>query len=108
MASVLTDAVVAAAGAEDPGSAVAQVFRSWRNDDAERWLRTAAFAGYHDGLAAGLAGAGVAEVVGVRHGRICKECPAGSPVVWDPAEPPPGHAVPPAYVDCSCTVEPHP
>lgn len=105
--AMMADAVAAAA-AEDPGSEVARVFRTWRNDEIERWVRTAGYAGYHDGLVAGLAGAGVAEIVGIRHGRLCTECPAAAGIIWDPAGPPPDpYASPPARLDCTCAVEPH-
>jgi len=108
MAQAMAADAAAAAGAEDPGSEVARVFRSWRNDEIERWVRTAGYAGYHDGLVAGLAGAGFAEIVGIRHGRLCTECPAAAGVTWDPAGPPPQpYGSPPAQLDCTCAVEPH-
>lgn len=108
MARTMTAEAVAAAAAEDPGSEVARVFRTWRNDEIERWVRTAGYAGYHDGLVAGLAGAGFAEIVGIRHGRLCTECPAAAGIIWDPAGPPPDpYGSPPARLDCTCAVEPH-
>ena len=59
-------AVAGAAGAGplEVASAVARVFRAWRSDEAERWVRAVAYAAYHDSLLAGLAVSGVAEVVG--------------------------------------------
>jgi len=108
----MSDALVAAAiefaAAEDPGAEVGRMFRTWRNDEVERWVRTVGYAGYHDGLVAGLASAGVPEIVGVRHGRLCSECPAKAGVVWGPAAvPPEGYESPPAHLDCTCAVEPH-
>ena len=85
----------------------ARVFRSWRNDVAQRWVHSITYAGYHDSLLAGLVTAGVTEVVGVRHGHVCGECPAASSATWDPAGPPPeGTKIPPAHLDCTCTVTP--
>ncbi|MCJ7724981.1 MAG: hypothetical protein MUP76_01130, partial [Acidimicrobiia bacterium] len=108
MVDALVAAAIEAAASEDQGTDVARMFRSWRNDEVERWVMTVGYAGYHDGLLAGLAAAGVAEVVGVRHGRLCRECPAGSGMVWDPAGgPPAGFATPPAGIDCTCAVESH-
>ena len=108
MAQAMTAEATNAAAAEDPRSEVARVFRSWRNDEIERWVRTAGYAGYHDGLVAGLAGAGFAEIVGIRHGRLCTECPAAAGIIWDPAGPPPDpYRSPPARLDCTCAVEPH-
>jgi hypothetical protein len=86
-------------------SEAARVFRSWRNDAVERWVRTVAYAGYHDSLLAGLVASGVTEVIGVRHGHLCTQCPASSGDRWDPAgDPPEGTKVPPAHVDCTCTL----
>lgn len=83
----------------------ARVFRGWRNDAAQRWVRMIALAAYHDSFLAGLAASGVATVAGVRHGHLCGECPAASGVTWDPAGgPPEGNAVPPAHLDCTCSV----
>jgi len=108
MAQAMAADAADAAGAGDPGSEVARVFRSWRNDEIERWVRTAGYAGYHDGLVAGLAGAGFSEIVGIRHGRLCTECPAAAGITWDPAGPPPEpYGSPPAQLDCTCAVEPH-
>ncbi|MBU1494125.1 MAG: hypothetical protein KJ956_09170, partial [Actinobacteria bacterium] len=81
MVGALVAAATGAAAAADQGAEVARMFRSWRNDEVERWVRTAGYAGYHDGLAAGLAGAGFGEIVGVRHGRLCGQCPASAGVV---------------------------
>jgi cell division septum initiation protein DivIVA len=108
MSDALVAAAVEFAAAEDPGAEVGRMFRTWRNDEVERWVRTAGYAGYHDGLVAGLASAGVSEIVGVRHGRLCSECPATAGVVWSPANvPPEGYESPPAHLDCTCAVEPH-
>jgi len=76
--------------------------------EIERWVRTAGFAGYHDGLVAGLTGSGIGEVVGIRHGRLCADCPAAAGIVWDPAgAPPDGYRSPPVHLDCTCAVEVH-
>jgi hypothetical protein len=108
MTEALEAAIIGAAATEDPAAEAGRKFRSWRNDEVGRWIRTAAYAGYHDGLVAGLAAAGIAEIVGVRHGRLCKDCPAAVGVVWDPAgSPPEGYASPPAHLDCGCAVQPH-
>lgn len=108
MVDALLAAAAAAAAGEDQGAEAARMFRSWRNDEVERWVMTIGYAGYHDGLLAGLAASGVAEVVGTRHGRLCRRCPAGSGIVWDPAgAPPAGFATPPAGLDCTCAVESH-
>ena len=47
------------AGPLEVAAAVARVFRAWRSDEAERWVRAVAYAAYHDSLLAGLAVSGV-------------------------------------------------
>ena len=100
LAAQVQAAVAGAAGAGplEVAAAVARVFRAWRGEEAERWVRTVAYAAYHDSLLAGLAVSGVAEVVAVASGLLCPECPAGRGAAWDPAgNPPPGTARPPAH-----------
>ena len=98
---------MAAAGPLEVAAAVSRVFRAWRADEAEHWVRTVAYAAYHDSLLAGLAVSGVKQVVPVAAGLLCAECPAFRGVGWDPAgEPPAGVARPPANSRCVCTVVP--
>ena len=86
---------------------MARVFRAWRSDEAERWVRAVAYAAYHDSLLAGLAVSGVSAVAPVAAGLLCAECPAGRGEGWDPAgRPPAGTRRPPARPDCVCTVAP--
>jgi hypothetical protein len=95
------------AGPLEVAAAVSRVFRAWRTEEAEHWVRTVAYAAYHDSLLAGLAVAGVKQVSPVAHGLLCAECPAFHRATWDPAgEPPVGMARPPAHSDCVCTVAP--
>jgi len=97
----------AGAGPLEVAAMVARVFRAWRSDEAERWVRAVAYAAYHDSLLAGLAVAGAKAVAPVAAGLLCPECPAARGAVWDPAgHPPPGTARPPAHPDCVCTVVP--
>jgi cell division septum initiation protein DivIVA len=113
MASDLAGQVKAAvaggsgAGPLEVAAAVARVFRAWRSDEAERWVRAVAYAAYHDSLLAGLAVSGVGSVAPVAAGLLCAECPAGRGEAWDPAgHPPAGTRRPPARPDCICTVAP--
>ncbi len=95
------------AGPLEVAAAVARVFRAWRSDEAERWVRAVAYAAYHDSLLAGLAVSGVGSVAPVAAGLLCAECPAGRGEAWDPAgHPPAGTRRPPARPDCICTVAP--
>jgi cell division septum initiation protein DivIVA len=95
------------AGPLEVAAGVARVFRAWRSEEAERWVRAVAYAGYHDSLLAGLAVAGVAAVKPVPSGLLCPECPALAGANWDPAgRPPRALARPPAHPGCVCTVAP--
>jgi hypothetical protein len=107
MVGALAGQAADAAAGDDPGQAVARVFRQWRNDDAERWTRTVLLAAYHDALLASLAAGGVSGVHGVATNPSCPGCAAAAGGVWAPADPPPdGLAVPPASRECTCTVAP--
>jgi len=100
-------AAAAGAGPLEVAAEVGRVFRAWRSEGAERWVRAAAYAAYHDSLLAGLAVLGVKEVGAVASGLLCAECPATRGALWDPGgEPPRGTARPPADPGCVCTVAP--
>ncbi|WKZ82277.1 MAG: hypothetical protein QY307_09350 [Acidimicrobiia bacterium] len=91
----------------DPSSQVSRVFRAWRTDEAERWVRAVVDAAYHDQLLEALAGAGFTSVRAVAPGATCTECPAAGEITWDPAgAPPDGYRLPPAHPGCTCTITP--
>lgn len=93
-------------GPEEKAATVGRVFRAWRTDEAERWVRVLVDAAYHDELLDALGGAGF-RVVGVAVGSPCAECPAAAGAEWDAGAPPPdGLRVPPAHLSCSCTIAP--
>jgi hypothetical protein len=97
----------AEAGSRQLASAVSRVFRTWRTDGAERWLRAASFASYHEGLLWGLAELGTERVQGVVSGSSCSECPARIGEAWVPGEAlPEGTGIPPVHVDCACSLVP--
>ena len=91
-------------GPEPAAEAVSRVFRHWRNDDAERWVRLVATAAYHDSLLAALSSGGVGRVVAIPSGSPCDECPGPAGSTWRPGRrPPKGTKVPPAHLNCACT-----
>lgn len=105
VASAIDKSRTAGAGPRQVASAVSRVFRAWRTDDAERRVRSVAYAAYHRSLLAALSELGLDEVRGWAAGRPCPQCPAGER--WKTAEgPPAGTVVPPSEVDCICTVGP--
>jgi len=94
------------ADAKDRAAEFSRTFRSWRTDEAERWVRTIAMSAYHDALLEGYADAGVDGVVAVAHGSSCVECPVGKGR-WAPDEAPPSRSIlPPAHLDCACGIAP--
>jgi hypothetical protein len=97
----------AEAGNRQLASVVSRVFRTWRTDGAERWLRMASFASYHEGLLWGLAELGTEQVQGIVSGSSCSECPARIGEAWAPGEAlPEGTGIPPVHVDCACSLVP--
>jgi outer membrane biosynthesis protein TonB len=100
-------AAASGAGHRQTTAAVSRVFRTWRTDAAERHLRAASLASYHDGVLWGLETLGVAAVKGVADGRMCAECPASVRAAWAPTDSTPkGTGIPPVHLDCACTIVP--
>lgn len=105
IAGQLRSAVGSGGGPSEVASTVNRVFRAWRGDEAERWVRSVTFAAYHDSFLAAVAGAGWSEVEGRPSGRPCEGCAGSDRLRWDPRTgPPEGFSVPPANLDCVCTV----
>ncbi len=95
------------AGHRQATAAVSRVFRTWRSDAAERHLRAASLASYHDGLLSGMEALEVASVRGIADGRMCAECPASAKASWPPSgSTPKGTGIPPVHLDCGCTIIP--
>ncbi len=94
-------------GARQVSAAVSRVFRAWRTDEAERRLRRLGALAYHSGILDALSGLGVTEVAAIAEGTPCGACPAGTGLVWRPAdELPAGTALPPAMAGCTATIVP--
>jgi cell division septum initiation protein DivIVA len=107
LAGQLAAVLESGGGPEMEAAAVSRVFREWRTDGAERWSRRIALAAYHDSLLAAMRDGGVEQVVGVATGSACDECPGRDGSPWTPGgAPPAGTAVPPAHMDCSCSIRP--
>ena len=96
------------AGQREVASSLSRVFRSWRTDEAERRVQFASRTAYHIGVAAALADLGVTDLAVSPSGRPCPECPAnkGSWAVADGL--PGGVTMPPARLECACTIVPSP
>jgi len=96
----------AGAGKRETSSSLSRVFRAWRTDDAERRVRLRSRAAYHLGLLASLQAMGCGTVVVALFDRSCRDHgDASGP--WAIAEgPPAGVLIPPASLECSCTVVP--
>jgi hypothetical protein len=94
------------AGHRETASGLSRVFRSWRTDEAERRVQFASRTAYHIGVAAALADLGATDLDVVVSGRPCMECPAnkGSWAIADGL--PSGTMMPPARLECVCTIVP--
>ncbi len=107
LTSQLRTAVGGEGGADASATRLGKVFRSWRTDECERWVRAIVDAAYHDELLAALVEGGYREVRGVTEGHPCSDCPAATGAVWDPSgDPPDGTRIPPAHLGCGCTLAP--
>ncbi len=96
----------AGAGHRETASALSRVFRSWRTDEAERRVQFASRTAYHIGVAAALADLGATDLDVTASGRPCRECPVnkGSWAIADGL--PSGMLMPPARIECVCTIVP--
>jgi hypothetical protein len=101
----LQEAVRSEGGPSEVAATVSRVFRAWRGDEAERWVRMVVFAAYHDSFLAAVAVGGWTEVEGRPSGRSCERCAGSERIRWDPQSgAPEGYLIPPANLDCVCSV----
>ncbi|MEA3503224.1 MAG: hypothetical protein U9R47_10645, partial [Actinomycetota bacterium] len=94
------------AGNRETAASLSRVFRSWRTDEAERRVQFASRSAYHVGIAAALADLGATDLTVAPSGRPCLECPAnkGPWAITDGL--PSGTLMPPARLECACTIVP--
>jgi len=96
----------AGAGKRETASSLSRVFRAWRTDDAERRVRFISRRAYQQGVLDGLQAMDCHQVSVIPSNRSCVDCGQGSGP-WPIADgPPPGTLIPPASLECSCTVVP--
>ena len=96
----------AGAGKRETASSLSRVFRAWRTDDAERRVRFLSRRAYQQGVLDGLRAMDCHQVSVIPSNRSCADCGKGSGP-WPIADgPPPGTLIPPASLECSCTVVP--
>jgi DivIVA domain-containing protein len=96
----------AGAGKRETASSLSRVFRAWRTDDAERRVRFLSRRAYQRGVLDGLRAMDCHQVSVIPSNRSCADCGKGSGP-WPIADgPPPGTLIPPASLECSCTVVP--
>ena len=93
-------------GPEETAVKMSRVFRTWRTDEIERWVRHR-----RCGLSRRVAPVPLPTVATTQFGGFLKdrraECPAASGAAWNPSGPPPdGTRLPPAHLGCTCTIAP--
>ncbi len=94
------------AGKRETASSLSRVFRAWRTDDAERRVRFLSRRAYQQGVLDGLQAMDCHQVSVIPFNRSCVDCGQGSGP-WPIADgPPPGTLIPPASLECSCTIVP--
>lgn len=96
----------AGAGKRETASSLSRVFRAWRTDDAERRVRFLSRRAYHDGVLAALLAMECERVLVSPSGSSCVDHGEGTSPWLIPDGPPPGSLVPPASLECSCTIVP--
>jgi DivIVA domain-containing protein len=96
----------AGAGKREVASSLSRVFRAWRTDDAERRGRFLSRRAYHAGVLAALMAMDCERASIVPLGSSCVDHGDGSPPWLIVDGPPPGTVLPPASLECGCTVVP--
>ena len=97
---------LAGAGKRETASSLSRIFRAWRTDDAERRVRFLSQRAYHGGVLAALEEMGCERVLVSPAGTSCIDHGEGSVSFRITDGPPPGTLVPPASLECSCTIVP--
>lgn len=94
------------AGKRETSSSLSRVFRAWRTDDAERRVRLLSRRAYHGGVLAALLAMSCDRVSVIPLGRSCVDHSEASPPWLIIEGPPAGTLLPPASLECSCTIVP--
>jgi cell division septum initiation protein DivIVA len=90
--------------AADRITAMRSVLRTWRVDDAERWVAAILIAAFNDAMIASLEAGSFDRLRGLPSGVACVDCLGADGAVWELANPPANKRVPPADVNCRCGV----
>lgn len=94
------------AGKRETASSLSRIFRAWRTDDAERRVRFLSRRAYQAGVLAALQAMDCDRVSVVTLGRSCVDHGEES-LPWLITDgPPAGTLIPPASLECSCTIVP--
>ncbi|MEX2323984.1 MAG: hypothetical protein WEA29_09475 [Acidimicrobiia bacterium] len=85
-------------------TAIRSVLRTWRVDDAERWIASILIAAFNDAMIVSLEAGGFDRLQGLSSGVGCTDCLGADGAVWELADPPADKRVPPADANCRCGV----
>lgn len=104
LGSQLRTALSRGGASADRITAVRSVLRTWRVDDAERWVASILIAAFNDAMIASLEAGGFDRLRGVPSGVACTDCLGADGAVWEMADPPADKRVPPSDANCRCGV----
>ncbi|HUG75674.1 MAG TPA: hypothetical protein VMM81_08425 [Acidimicrobiia bacterium] len=85
-------------------TAIRSVLRTWRVDDAERWVASILIAAFNDAMIASLEAGSFDRLRGVPSGVACTDCLGAEGAVWEIAKPPADKRVPPSDANCRCGI----
>jgi DivIVA domain-containing protein len=94
------------AGKRETASSLSRIFRAWRTDDAERRVRLLSRRAYQAGVLAALPAMDCDRVSIVTLGRSCVDHGEEASPWLITDGPPAGTLIPPASLECSCTIVP--
>jgi hypothetical protein len=94
------------AGKRETASSLSRIFRAWRTDDAERRVRLLSRRAYQAGVLAALQAMDCDRVSVVTLGRSCVDHGEEASPWLITDGPPAGTLIPPASLECSCTIVP--
>jgi hypothetical protein len=105
LGSQLRAALARGGAAAERTTAVRAVLRTWRVDDAERWVASILIAAFNDAMIASLEEGSFDRLRGIPSGVACTDCLGADATVWEMSNPPPDKRIPPSDPNCRCGIQ---